>query len=564
MPAPEPIEDLAPIGARRSEPSDANENEVSASQKSGDAKSKVRAAAKDALAEKNADNDPEDGDDDMFDAPRSASRADKKGKKNGDRPRDSKGRFVRNKDDEEESGDRPAHSSRRERAARDDARDDVRSNARSYERSDERNEEFDDRDRAKSASRNASRRSYRDDLAPESDWDDDDDVLFAKPVRKRQRDEDNDDEDHVDEETGGGRYRARGGRKRVASDDRARDDAEPLERSERAGTRDGKLRETVVDADFEDIGPPLKRDARERDDGYEDDFDDDDRGARRFGRGRYDEDDADFELDRADRADRYKADPYDDRYDDGRARKDGGVRSFKEDYDDAPAERPHRDGARLREERRRATALMRLDDLDPIAERVFNDEFFTALRVQPKELEKAIRKARRKAEAREKNRMTPWKAIGWSVWASAVVALVFVSYAYRDNVVAMFPNAARAYSAVGIDAAPFGLKIENVRHRVAMSTNGPTIEISGRLVNAGRKAVVPPILQAEALGADGGLLSRWTFEARADMIDADGAVEFNTRAPAPDGVVEVALTFVPVGSVKVPVGSAFADTISSQ
>ncbi|MEZ5896561.1 MAG: hypothetical protein R3C40_04045 [Parvularculaceae bacterium] len=222
------------------------------------------------------------------------------------------------------------------------------------------------------------------------------------------------------------------------------------------------------------------------------------------------------------------------------------------EFDDEPTGRGF--GRKVREERRRATALARMEDLEPIAERVFNDEFFAALRVQPKELERAIRKARRRAEAREKNRLTPLRALGWSAWIGAVTAFLFVAYAYRDNIVAMFPNTAEAYQAVGIEANPYGLKIEGVTHRVAMSANGPVIEILGRLRNESGAAVAPPMLQAEAIGAAGEVLSRWTFAARADNVAKGASVDFSTRAEAPDGVNEVVLSFAPPENVKVSIG----------
>lgn len=211
-------------------------------------------------------------------------------------------------------------------------------------------------------------------------------------------------------------------------------------------------------------------------------------------------------------------------------------------------------GRKVRDERRRETAIARIEDLEPLAERLFNEEFFAALRVQPKELERAIRKARRRAEAREKNRLTPLRALGWSAWLGAIAACAFVAYSYRNNIVAMFPNAAGAYKAVGIEASPYGLKIEGVTHRVAMSPEGPVIEILGRLRNEEETDVAPPMLQAEALGPAGEVLSRWTFAARADTVRTGEYVDFSTRAPAPDGVSEVILSFVPAEGVKVSVG----------
>lgn len=202
-------------------------------------------------------------------------------------------------------------------------------------------------------------------------------------------------------------------------------------------------------------------------------------------------------------------------------------------------------GRKVRAERRRATALARIDDLDPVAERVFNDEFFAALRVQPRELERAIRKARRRAEAREKNRITPLRALGWSAWIGMVAATGFVVYSYREDIVARFPSAAGAYAVVGIDAAPKGFMIERVNHRLAMSSNGPIIEITGALRNESEETLAPPLVQAEALGPKGELLSRWTFAVEGGEIANGASAEFTTRAPAPDGVSEVALSLAP-------------------
>lgn len=217
-------------------------------------------------------------------------------------------------------------------------------------------------------------------------------------------------------------------------------------------------------------------------------------------------------------------------------------------------EREDRDEREERDSRRSANALARYEDLEPIAERVFNEEFFTALRVQPKELERAIRKARRRAEAREKNRLTPMRALGWSAFAGAIAAAGFVAYSYRNDIVAMFPSALGAYEAIGIEASPYGLKIEGVTHRVAMSPTGPVIEILGRVRNEGAGAVAAPMLQAEAVGADGQILSRWTFAARSGEVKGGETIDFSTRTAAPDGVSEVLLSFAPAEGVKVSVG----------
>ena len=220
-----------------------------------------------------------------------------------------------------------------------------------------------------------------------------------------------------------------------------------------------------------------------------------------------------------------------------------------EDVDEDDGERSRGFGRKIRAERRRATALARMEDVRPLNPEDLDEEFFAALRVTPRELERAIRKARRRAEAREKNRLTPLRVVGWTAWLAVLVGAIYVLVVYRDEIVKVAPKTADAYAVVGIEANPYGLAIENVRHRLAMSTNGPTIEITGNLRNESEGLVTAPLLQAEALGSRGELLARWTFAANEDEVAQGGMVDFVTRAPAPDGVAEVALSFAPEKSV---------------
>ena len=202
-------------------------------------------------------------------------------------------------------------------------------------------------------------------------------------------------------------------------------------------------------------------------------------------------------------------------------------------------------GRRIRAERRRATAVVRMEEGGAFSADDFDDEFFASLRVTPMELERAVRKARRRAESREKNRMTPLRAFGWTLWAAVVAGFLYGAYAYRDEIVKLAPQTAAAYAVIGIETNPYGLAIENVRHRLAMSTAGPTIEITGTLRNTLDAPADAPLLQAEALGARGELLSRWTFNANESEVLEGASVDFITRAPAPEGVAEVALSFAP-------------------
>lgn len=269
---------------------------------------------------------------------------------------------------------------------------------------------------------------------------------------------------------------------------------------------------------------------------------------------RNDREDLRFADDADDRGSARTDSRYDDEYDD---RDDGGndydnayvVDADWEDVDDGAAETGRGFGRKIRAERRRATALARMEDVRPLDPEALDEEFFAALRVTPRELERAIRKARRRAEAREKNRLTPFRVIGWAAWTAVVAGAAYGVFVYRDEIVKMAPKTADAYAVIGIEANPYGLSIENVRHRLAMSTGGAMIEITGNLRNKSDGSVTAPLLQAEALGPRGELLARWTFTASQPEVAQGEMADFMTRAPAPEGVAEVALSFAPEKSV---------------
>lgn len=351
--------------------------------------------------------------------------------------------------------------------------------------------------------------------------DDEDDSLFDAPFEKKRKRRDYGDEEE----------RLQPRKKRYAEEGDNEEDGEPAPKGWRKG------RQFIVEDDEDDVErrPFFARRRKDRDNEKSRDdrreslrFDDEEEDVRAPAGERRAEDERDYREDDEDVFDVVDAD--------------------WEDIDDA-GERPRGFGRRVREERRRATALARMEDVRPLDPDAFDEEFFAALRVTPRELERAIRKARRRAEAREKNRLTPLRVFGWTAWLAVVAGVCYAVFFYRDDIVKMAPKTADAYAVIGIEANPYGLSIENVRHRLAMSTAGPTIEITGNLRNETEGSVAAPLLQAEALGARGELLARWTFSANEKEVAEGAAVNFMTRMPAPEGVSEVALSFAPTKSV---------------
>lgn len=317
---------------------------------------------------------------------------------------------------------------------------------------------------------------------------------------------------------------------------KAEKDDEPVEKGWRKG------RQFIVEDDDEDDRRPFfsrkRKDSVDKADGKKSRREEPAREALRFAD--HDDDDQNFEDEDA-------QSDWDALHEDDGEYIGGDATIVDADWEDVgDYDGPSRGfGRRVRAERRRATAVARMEDVRQFDPSYFDEEFFASLRVTPRELERAVTKARRRAEAREKNRMTPLRAFGWSAWVAAVAGTIYAVVAYRDEIVRIAPKTADAYAVVGIEANPYGLAIQNVRHRLAMSTGGPTIEITGDLANQSFGDVDAPLLQAEALGPRGELLSRWTFAPSETQVAAGGAVAFVTRAPAPEGVAEVALSFAP-------------------
>ncbi|MEX6632996.1 zinc-ribbon domain-containing protein [Hyphococcus lacteus] len=407
---------------------------------------------------------------------------------------------------------------------RDDNRKD-RSDIKNHQESDHkrRNESDDDRDfQDRERKDRKSRRDSRDEEPRRKSYEDDeDDSLFVRPKdrvenKSKGRGDHNDDNANV---------RSRNDRDESRRSHRDRDEDDDVQEK---GWRKGRQFIIEDEDDVENRPFFARKKKKERDE--------DRREPLRFG----DDDYADERSQNDTREEERFSDEEDDiDYD--------VVDADWEDVgEDGPIERGF--GRRIRSQRRRATALARLEDVRPLDPQALDDEFFAALKVTPRELETAIRKARRRAEARDKNRLTPFRAFGWAMWLFAVVGVLYVVVTYRDDIVKLAPGTADAYAVIGIDANPYGLAIDNVRHRLAMSTGGPTIEITGHLRNETDAAIDTPLLQAEALGARGELLARWTFAASEAQVSESGIVEFVTRAPAPDGVTEVALSFAPASS----------------
>ncbi|MEM9233160.1 MAG: hypothetical protein AAGA69_02850, partial [Pseudomonadota bacterium] len=144
----------------------------------------------------------------------------------------------------------------------------------------------------------------------------------------------------------------------------------------------------------------------------------------------------------------------------------------------------------------------------------------------------AALKFRERIRARERNRLTPMRCVGWSAWVLAAVSLVVV-LGDRDLMERTWPKSADAYAILlGAPEIPATLQLENVTTRYALSLEGPVLEIRGTVVNVG-EAPVLPLLE---LSVDGQPVVAQEAVAISEVsVPVRGERPFVVRAMVPEG-----------------------------
>ena len=145
-----------------------------------------------------------------------------------------------------------------------------------------------------------------------------------------------------------------------------------------------------------------------------------------------------------------------------------------------------------------------------------------------------------------RNKMTPMRLAGWTLWAAGVASLVLSLFIFRTELMTGWPETKSLYAALGMPAEKEPVVLKNVRQRFAMSNKGPVIELRGVLQHTGDEPAATPLVQADAYDASGFLLASWVFRtnAPAQMLPSM-ETPFLTRSLAPAGITRVELTLVP-------------------
>ncbi|ADM09384.1 hypothetical protein PB2503_06592 [Parvularcula bermudensis HTCC2503] len=106
---------------------------------------------------------------------------------------------------------------------------------------------------------------------------------------------------------------------------------------------------------------------------------------------------------------------------------------------------------------------------------------------------RAARRWRARFRTKIRNRLTPARAVGWSAWAVIVIVATLV-VTDRTLTERLWPRTHRLYAALADEPRLPPVRLEGVVRRVANSTEGPVLEVRGRLVNMSGDAIAPQLV----------------------------------------------------------------------
>lgn len=153
--------------------------------------------------------------------------------------------------------------------------------------------------------------------------------------------------------------------------------------------------------------------------------------------------------------------------------------------------------------------------------------------------QRAAQQVRRRSQTQLRNRLTPARLCGWTLWITTVcVSGVVMSDA--ELVERYWPKAGHAYDVL-LDrpAPPLPIDIKDMTSRLALSVEGQVLELRGRVVNRGEGTSLP-LLTLEMEGQP--LPHRETVAISGTALPMGGERPFVIRAKVPVGATQAAIT----------------------
>jgi predicted Zn finger-like uncharacterized protein len=132
-----------------------------------------------------------------------------------------------------------------------------------------------------------------------------------------------------------------------------------------------------------------------------------------------------------------------------------------------------------------------------------------------------------------------WAGAGAALVASAAGAVVF-----REDIAEMWPNAAGAFAAVGLDVNVYGLEFSDLDIDRTFEGPTPVLVVKGAVRNIGAEQRAAPPLRLALRDAHGAEVYSWLVKVDAPSIEPGGASAFTAVLDNPPGqAVDLEVTF---------------------
>jgi predicted Zn finger-like uncharacterized protein len=132
---------------------------------------------------------------------------------------------------------------------------------------------------------------------------------------------------------------------------------------------------------------------------------------------------------------------------------------------------------------------------------------------------------------------------GWAALALIFASVGWASIHFREDVVALWPQSATLYKAVGLAVNPGGIDIVDVRNDLKVEDGARVLVVSGKLVNISGHELPVPQLRIALLDERERELFHWPVFAPAGTLMPGQSTRFLARLSDPPLAAAVQVTF---------------------
>ncbi len=147
-----------------------------------------------------------------------------------------------------------------------------------------------------------------------------------------------------------------------------------------------------------------------------------------------------------------------------------------------------------------------------------------------------------------KKRSRAW--IGWAALLVVTVGVAAGAVLAREQVVAVWPDAARFYALVGLTEEPVGqpFELRDVKQSTFVENDKTVVVVTGKIVNVSSRRLPVPRVVARVYDREAKVLDEWRFSPVRSELGPREETEFSDRfTDPPKGAVNLVVSLAPEG-----------------